>query len=174
MEFLRACLMPWYLEIKFVHVVAMAAWIWSTSVAYLYYLVPAFKAWLRQPEDADAIQLRNWAMDRFDSGAVIEHIAFPILLVSGLLLFWLGGWSSQSDWLMLKLLIVFGLFLPIEIVDYYFAHFGGNKRRALSEAGDAARERKMRQHWWFLMASTAPIVFFTTVVVFLAITKPAL
>src|SRR3546814_1694152 len=46
--------------------------------------------------------------------AVIEHIAFPIVMISGPLLYWVGGWDSSATWLMIKLLIVVGFFLPIE------------------------------------------------------------
>src|SRR3546814_4968749 len=111
---LRQWLSPWYLEIKFVHLAAVMAWLWSTSVAYVHYLLPAFHAWRRNPDDEGVIALRDWVMDRFDRGAVIEHIAFPIVMISGPLLYWVGGWDRSATWLMIKLLIVVGFFLPIE------------------------------------------------------------
>src|SRR3546814_1487405 len=73
MDALRQWLSPWYLEIKFVHLAAVMAWLWSTSVAYVHYLLPAFHAWRRNPDDEGVIALRDWVMDRFDRGAVIEH-----------------------------------------------------------------------------------------------------
>src|SRR3546814_940342 len=108
MDALRQWLSPWYLEIKFVHLAAVMAWLWSTSVAYVHYLLPAFHAWRRNPDDEGVIALRDWVMDRFDRGAVIEHIAFPIVMISGPLLYWVGGWDSSATWLMIKLLIVVG------------------------------------------------------------------
>src|SRR3546814_3614054 len=51
MDALRQWLSPWYLEIKFVHLAAVMAWLWSTSVAYVHYLLPAFRAWRRRSEE---------------------------------------------------------------------------------------------------------------------------
>src|SRR3546814_6712555 len=121
------------------------AWLWSTSVAYVHYLLPAFHAWRRNPDDEGVIALRDWVMDRFDRGAVIEHIAFPIVMISGPLLYWVGGWDSSATWLMIKLLIVVGFFLPIECFDYHLSHLGGNKRKALASGGTQHRERKLHQ-----------------------------
>lgn len=168
---LREWLSPWYLEIKFVHLAAVMAWIWSTSVAYVYYLVPAFQAWRRNPHDPVVIAQRDWVIDRFDHGALIEHVAFPIVMVSGPLLYWVGGWDTSATWLTIKLLIVLGLFLPIEVFDYHLSHLGGNKRHALARGGAAHRERKLHQHWWFLLVTTPLIIYFTGIVVFLAVTK---
>lgn len=173
MHTLHNLLAPWYIEIRFVHLLAVMAWIWSTSVAYVYYLVPAFKAWRRHPDDSGVIAIRDWVMDRFDRGAIIEHIAFPVVMISGPLLFVAGGWDTSATWLMLKLLIVFGLFLPIEVMDYHLSHFGGNKMKVLAHAGPAAREAKVHQHWLFLVVTTPLIVVFAMAVVFLAVLKPA-
>lgn len=168
----RQALLPWYLHIKAVHVTAMAAWIWSTSVGFIYYLLPAFRRWFSRPHDPRARRARDWSIDQFDRGAILEHVAFPTVLASGLLLFWVGGWDTRTSWLMLKLLIVFGIFLPIEMFDYHLAHFGGNKAKARARGGEQESERKLQQHWWFLVASTPPIIFFGLAVLFLALTKP--
>lgn len=163
---------PWYMQIKFVHLSAVMAWIWSTSVAYLYYLLPAIRAWRRQPDDPAALKLRNWAMDRFDAGAQLEHIAFVVLLLSGALLYLCGGWTLSSGWMLLKLLIVLGLFLPIELLDIHLAHLGGNKQRVRNQQGDNAAEQAIQQHWKFLLLSTPVIIFYVSVVVYLAVVKP--
>lgn len=171
MEALRQMLAPWYLEIKAIHLTAVAAWIWSTSVAYVYYLVPVFRDWRRQPDDPSVLALRDWVMDRFDRGAVIEHTMFPIVMITGPLLYWVGGWDTRATWLSLKLLIVLGLFLPIEFFDYHLSHFAGNKRKARARGGDAEHERKLHQHWWFLLTTTPAIIFFALIVVWLACSK---
>jgi hypothetical protein len=92
-------------------------------------------------------------------------------MLSGPLLYIVGGWDRSATWLMIKLLIVFGLFLPIECFDYHLSHLGGNKRRAFARGGAVWRERKVHQHWWFLLVTTPLIVYFTGIVVFLAVTK---
>lgn len=174
MESLRMLLAPWYMEIKFVHLFAVMAWVWSTSVAYMYYLVPVFKAWRRNPDDPGIIVLRDWVMDRFDQGARIEHIAFPAILISGPLLYIAAGWSTSATWLTLKLAIVICVFLPIEFVDYHLSHFKGNKQRVLEQQGPEAHEHKLRQHWWFFLVTTPLITYFAFIVVFLAIVKPGI
>ncbi len=172
MDALQAALAPWYLQIKFVHLSAVMAWVFSTAVAYMHYLVPAFQAWRRNPDDAEARRLRDWVMDRFDHGAQIEHIAFPLVMISGPMLYLAGGWNTDSGWLTLKLLIVFGLFLPIEFFDYHLSHLGGNKRRVLARSGALAHERKVQQHWWFFLVTTPVIIWFATIVVYLAVARP--
>lgn len=169
---LQTMLAPYYLYIKLVHLIAVTVWLWSTIVGYSYYLVPVFKAWRRNPQDPDIVALRNWAIERFDSGVIYEHIAFPVVILSGPLLWITGGWDLGAGWFLLKMLIIVGIFLPMEICDYYLSHFGGNKR-ALRESGDAARyERGIHIHWWFLILTTAPVSVFGILILFLAVTKP--
>ncbi len=165
-------LAPFYMEIKLLHILAVMVWLFSTAVGYQNYVVPAFKAWLANPDDQQAIAMRNLAIERFDKGVILEHVAFPVIMITGPVLWGLSGYGAESDWFLLKLLIVFGVFLPIEIADYYLSHFGGNKRR-YRLAGDAAEyERHIVLHWRFLVSVTWPIFFFGVFVVGLAVLKP--
>ncbi len=169
---IQGALSPYYLYIKFTHIIFVTLWLWSTAVGYAFYLVPVFKAWRRYPEDEKIKALRDWVIERFDHGTLYEHIAFPIVLISGPMLWIAGGWNLAPGWFALKMLIVVGIFIPIEVCDYYLAHLGGNKRR-LRESGDAAlHERGVHHHWWFLLISSAPVMAFGVFVVFLAVTKP--
>ena len=169
---ISSTLAPYYLQIKFVHLLFVAMWFWSTSVAYTYYLVPLFRAWQQNPQALDRIHLRNWAMERFDDGAILEHIAFPIVLLTGILLMLISGWSPDAGWFALKLVLVVLVFLPIEIVDYHLAHFGGNKQKLRESGAIEEYEDILRLHWKFLVLSTPIVVVSITLVVFLAITKP--
>lgn len=172
LEALGDFIAPYYLQIKFVHVVFAAMWAWSTSVAYGNYLVPLFRDWQRSPDDPDKARLRNWAMERFDDGAKLEHIAFPMLLVTGPMLMLAGGWTPDSGWFAMKLVLVVLLFLPIEILDFHLAHFGGNKQK-LREAGDAmGYERALHLHWWFLVITTPVVAVSITFTFYLAVVKP--
>ncbi|KCZ46952.1 MULTISPECIES: hypothetical protein [unclassified Hyphomonas] len=172
LEPIRMFLGEYYLQLKFIHLTAVMVWVWSTSVAYAFYLVPVFKAWRRNPTDQEIVRLRNWMMERFDQGASYEHFAFPVILITGPLLFWAGGFNAHVGWLMLKLLFVAGIFIPIEVTDYYLAHFGGAKHR-YREAGDAVGyERAVQHHWWFLLLSSPAIMVSAMIVLYLAITKP--
>lgn len=172
LDTVREVLGPWYLYIKTLHLLAVMAWVWSTSVAYAFYLVPIFKAWRRNPLDREIVRARNWAIERFDEGATYEHIAFPIILVTGPLLYLAGGWSSSVGWLVLKLLIVFGIFLPIELMDYYLSHGPGNKGK-LREAGNGeGYEIAIHRHWWFLLVSSPIVMVFAFAIVILAVLRP--
>ena len=172
LESIRIFLSTHYPILKFVHLTAVMVWVWSTSVAYAYYLVPVFKAWRRNPEDAEVIALRNWVMERFDHGVIYEHIAFPIVLITGPLLYWAGGFDTSVDWLMLKLLIVIGLFLPVEIVDYHLSHFGGSKHKFRGNDDWQGYEVSVHRHWWFLLVTSPLVMIGGLFVLFLAIVKP--
>lgn len=127
MEFVCMMLMLWYMEIKFIYLFVVMVWIWSIFVVYMYYLVLVFKVWWRNFDDIGIMVLCDWVMDCFDEGVKIEYIVFLVIMVSGLLLYLVAGWNISLIWLILKLLIVFGLFLLIEFFDYYFFYLGGNK-----------------------------------------------
>jgi hypothetical protein len=64
------------------------------------------------------------------------------------------------------------VFLPMEIVDVYLSHLGGNKA-AIRASGDTARyERFMDLHWLFFRVTEPIIVIVVPIVVFLAVAKP--
>lgn len=171
-EFLQHHLGPYYFYVKFVHLFFVMIWLWSTAVGFAYYLVPVFKAWRRNPGDPQVLALRNWAIERFDHGVIYEHVAFPMVLITGPLLLILGGWNLDSGWLVVKLLIVIGIFLPVEIMDYWISHMGGNKSR-LRRTGDAdLYERGIQRHWMFLLVSSPPVMVFGALIILLAVTKP--
>ena len=165
-------LAPWYMQIKLVHMLAVMVWLFSTAVGYQNYLVPAFKAWIAAPSDAQAIAMRNLAMERFDRGVILEHVAFPVIMITGPILWVLSGYGANSDWFVLKMLIVFGIFLPIEIADYHLSHFRGSKKRHRLAGDMDEYERNIRLHWRFLVTVTWPIMFFGLFVVGLAVLKP--
>ena len=165
-------LAPYYSYIKLLHLLAVMIWLFSTAVGYQNFVVPAFKTWLATPGDARAIEMRNLAIERFDKGVVLEHIAFPVIMITGPILWMIAGYGAESDWFVLKMLIVFGIFLPIEIIDYHLAHFRGNKRRHRLEGHAEEYERNIELHWRFLVSVTWPIFFFGILVVALAVLKP--
>jgi uncharacterized membrane protein len=171
-ELIREVLAPFYIYIKAIHILAIMAWIWSTSVAYAFYLVPAFKAWRRNPNDPEIVAFRNWAIERFDDGAVYEHIAFPLILITGPLLLIIGGWNLSVGWLVLKLLIVFGIFLPIEALDYYLSHGPGNKVKLRTAGNAQGYELAVHRHWWFLLLSSPVVMVFAFAIVILAVVRP--
>ncbi len=172
LEALQAFLAPYYLYIKFVHVLFVGVWVFSTAMAYAFFVLPVMKAWRRNPQDREIITMRDWIMDRFDEGAIYEHVAFPIVLITGPLLYIAGGWNTGMGWLDLKLLIVIGLFIPIEVMDFYLSHFGGNKSKIRASGDMENHERHVHMHWWFFLVTTPGIMIYGVLVIFLAVSKP--
>ncbi len=174
MEELRIGFSPWYLYLKFIHVFAVGLWSFSTAVAYRNYLVPAFRGWLRNPDNVTYIDRRNQAMERFDRGVILEHVAFPVILITGPMMAWIANMPwYEANWLGLKIAIVILIFLPIEIFDYYLSHYGGNKERLRLAEEHQKYEQIMARHWLFLRLSTPLIVVFVPLTYFLAVTKPS-
>ncbi|MCB1684220.1 MAG: hypothetical protein R3E82_10140 [Pseudomonadales bacterium] len=171
-ESAQQLLAPYYFQIKFVHLLFVTVWFMSTSVAYRFYLLPIFRWWMNAPEDLDAIRLRNWAMERFDDGAILEHIAFPMLLITGLMLMLVGGWTPAAGWFAMKLVMVVLVFIPVEIMDYHLAHFGGNKEKIRASGTAAEYEAAIHTHWWFLIVSSPIVIVTIPYVLYLAIVKP--
>ena len=172
LEFLQPVLAPYYSYIKFVHVVFAAMWVFSTAVGYAFYVLPVMKAWRRNPDDPEILVARDWVMERFDEGVIYEHVAFPIILITGPMLYIAGGWNTAAGWLDLKLLILIGLFIPIEIADYYLSHFGGNKSKIRATGDAVAYERAIHTHWWFFLITTPAVMIYGVLVIFLATAKP--
>lgn len=173
-EALQSHLAPHYLYIKFVHVFFVMIWAWSTSVAYGWYVRGAFLKWAANPDDPRLIARRNFAIEQFDRGVILEHVAFPVIIVTGPLLLLVAGWQPDSPWLLLKLLVVVLVFVPMEIVDYHLSHFGGNKYRLRMRGESEKYEAAIRRHWTFLKVTTPLIVIFVPLVIFLSIVKPVL
>lgn len=172
LDTLRETLGPFYLHIKFIHLFFVMIWSWSTAVAYSWYVKGAFLRWERNPDDAKAIQRRNWAIEQFDKGAIMEHVAFPVILITGPLLYFIGPWNLEFKWLVAKLAIVLLIFVPMEIYDYWLAHFGGNKEKLRKRNLPEKYERAIQLHWQFLKASTPLIMIFVPATIYLAVTKP--
>jgi hypothetical protein len=126
LEELRSFPLPWYLQIKFFHLLMVAMWSFSTAVAFRDYPAPVFRAWSRNPERHDLVARRDEAIERFDNGAVLEHIAFP----------------------------------PMEILDYYLSHFGGNKGKIRTACNTQRYEQMILLHWKFLRVSTPLVIVF--------------
>jgi uncharacterized membrane protein len=59
-----------------------------------------------------------WAYEQFDKTVVLEHIAFPVALITGLLMFVMAGWTADNSWILVTLVIDVGFFIPSEILDF--------------------------------------------------------
>ncbi len=172
-EELRGAIGPFYLYIKALHVIAAAIWGFSTAVAWTYYLKPALRSARAHPDDPVRIARRDDLMDRFDRGAAFEHVAFVVLVVTALAMIWISRvdlttWSYVTAKLWIGVVVI----VPMEALDVYLAHLGGNKAR-LRAAGDHARhERMMALHWRFLRVTEAIVVILVPAMFVIAVAKP--
>ena len=167
-------LAPYYLYIKFFHLFFVMMWAMSALGAYVFFLRSTIYQVQATPEDEHLQQRLVWAYEQFDKTVILEHIAFPIVLVTGLLLFLVTGWTLDTPWLMLKLIIVVGFFIPLEILDFWIAHVWG-ARVTRERKEDPQSWNSMRATHWQFLKTTAPMIRYTVpVVIFLAVVKPTL
>lgn len=172
LETIQSAFAPYYIYIKFVHVFFVMIWAWSTAVAYTWYVKGTFLRWEKNPNDPTLIERRNWAIEQFDKGVVMEHIAFPVILITGPILYLIGPWSLDFTWMLVKLTVVVFIFVPMEIADYWLSHFGGNKAKLKHKQQMDKYEQAIQQHWKFLKLTTPVVMLFVPAVIFLAIVKP--
>ena len=77
MEALHGALLPYYLEIKFVHLFMVAMWSFSTAVAYRNYIVPIFRAWQAAPDDPQRVAARclGWTAEQWHTHRISYETA---------------------------------------------------------------------------------------------------
>jgi Predicted integral membrane protein (DUF2269) len=170
---LQAAVSEYYSYIKTLHVFSAALWSFSTAVAWIFYLKPAFRAARRRPNDPNALARRNEFMERFDQGAALEHVAFLLLVLTGMLLIWiqdvdLTGWGAISFKFWLGVIVI----VPMEAVDIYLSHLGGNKKLIRASGNEDAYERAMSWHWIFFRVTEPIIIILVPLMFVVAIVKP--
>lgn len=163
-----------YPYIKFIHLFFVMMWAMSAVGAYIFYLRSTIYELEGNPDDESLQERLIWAYEQFDKTVILEHVAFPIVLFTGALMFFGSGWSLANQWLLVKLTIVILVFIPMEVIDIWISHVVGPRisKRRVEEPVKWDLGRAM--HLKFLRV-TSPIVRLTVpAVVFLAIVKPIL
>lgn len=167
-------LLPYYLYFKFFHIFFVMMWAMSALGAYIFYLRATIYEFEKNTQDKELERRLVWAYEQFDKTVIVEHVAFPIVLISGLLMFFGSGWSLDQPWLLVKLVIVVGFFLPLEILDIWIAHVLGPRISRNRDADPDAWNAGRALHWKFLRTTAPMIRYSVPVVVFLAVVKPGL
>ncbi len=173
MEALQEAISPYYFWIKALHVISAALWSFSTAVGYAYYLKPAIVAARRHPDDPARRARRDEFMERFDQGASFEHVALVLMVVTALLMIWIRD-VDLLRWSFIPFLFWLGVIviLPMEAIDIWLAHMGGNKTR-LRLAGDTERyDRVLGWHLLFLRVTEPLVVVLVPTAFVIAIVKP--
>jgi len=173
LEELRQTLGHYFLYIKALHVMSVAVWSFSTAVAWVWYLKPALTAARARPDDPLRRARRDEFMDRFDRGAALEHYAFAILVSTAIAMLWING-VDLTRWSFVTVKFWIGVFviLPMEAIDIYLSHLGGNKARVRAAHGQLNHERMMEWHWIFFRVTEPLVVVLIPTMFFLAILKP--
>ncbi len=166
-------LMVYYPHIKFIHLFSVMIWSMSAVGAYVYYFRTTLFAAKKDPHNMELQRRLIWAYEQFDKTVVLEHIAFPVVLITGLLMFFMAGWSIDSQWLLIKLVIVIGFFIPLEILDVWISHVLGPRisKHRESDVDDWNQGRAL--HWKFLKIVSPWVGITIPLVIFLAVVKPA-
>lgn len=173
MEALQEAISPYYFWIKAIHVISAALWSFSTAVAYVSYLKPAIVAVRRHPHDPTRRATLDDFMERFDRGAIVEHVALVVMAATALLMIWIRD-VDLLRWSFIPLLFWLGVLVitPMELLDIWLAHLGGNKAH-LRLAGDRERyDRVLGWHLTFLRVTEPLVIVLIPTAFTLAIVKP--
>lgn len=178
-------LAAWRGALRFVHVAAFVGWAGpAMGASWLVYAA----AWdrRRQPDDGERLRRELWVRRQFNRVVALEHLCFAVLVVTGLMLSESAGWAHAGQaWLRWKLLIVFVIFVPMELVDVVLsawfqrvmkpgAEVGATSAEAAGAAapGAPALARASRVQDLFMRATIPPVVVGIPVVLYLAVVKP--
>ena len=141
-----------YLLFKYLHIISVIGWISSTSSLGLYLLYKTFvKNDLSNQEEVRSFY-------RFLT--VFELLFFVFVVIFGLSMVFVGSLNLENSWLKYKILIAFGFFLPLEIVNgILIFKFVKNER------------------WYliydkFIIVISLPLIVAGLTVIYLAVFKP--
>jgi|TARA_B100002003_G_C14136627_1_gene546636 uncharacterized membrane protein len=161
-----------FLYIKFIHVFFAFLWGLAVPPAFTVYVRRAMNDYNADPGNEELERRMWWTWDQIDKLIVLEHIAWPILIITGPLMFLASGWSLSDPWIMMKLSIIIIIYVPIEAFDIWFSHFYSAHAEA-RKLEDPDGYKKMRADQIRFFKIISPTVRITIPAIwFLAIVKP--
>lgn len=172
MDWLRELFAEWYIYIKFIHIFFAFLWGLSAPAAFIFYCRTTRAEMQRDPANQEIRRRYIWAMDQFDKVVVLEHIAWPMLLITGPMLYYAGGWGLDSWWLTVKLAIILFFYFPVEIYDVWIAHHHAPPIAARAAQEPKAYDEMRELHWRFIQRVTWGVRLTVPLMYFLAIVKP--
>lgn len=160
-----------YLILKFFHLFVVMIWGFS-AIGGFWYLVTASREWSKDKENLELKRRKEWAQWHFNNVVVLEHIAFPLVLLTGTLLFWVSSWPLDYNWLFWKLVIVLGIFIPMEIVDIWLSHWHSPRAMKNMDEDQQHYRDATKKHNLFLDITSPLVLVMVPVVIYLAVVKP--
>ena len=147
-------LMVYYPYIKFIHLFSMMIWGMSAVGAYVYYFRSTLFEVKKDPQNIELQRRLIWVYEQFDKTVVLEHIVFSLALITGLLMFVMAGWTTDNSWMLVKLVIVVGFFIPLEVLDVWISHVLGPRISKNRESNVNSWHEGRALHWKFLKTVT--------------------
>ncbi len=161
----------------FVHLCAAIGWIGPAMGASWLVHVSAHQT-RRHPDDAEAMRRDAWVRRYFNQVVALEHVAFAVLLVTGLMLGEAESWLRGGQaWLRWKVALMMLVFVPMEIIDLALTAWlqHADRRRASLPEGERGANAARAARWQdlFLRATIPPVTIGIPLTLYLAVVKPA-
>ena len=139
-----------------------------------FYVRPTLTAAAKDPENQELQRRRDWVLEQFDRTVILEHIAFVLILITGLLLYESGAASLHDGWFAVKIAIVVVVFIPLEIYDIWLSHIAAPRATRAKDAGGSRADYDLfrRRYVGFLRGVTPLILLTVPTVLILALAKP--
>ena len=144
-----------YTTAKFIHLIGIFLWAGASSSLGLFMLYST-----RKPTGCDQHLLRNfyrWMTN-------LEIFGFVMALAMGLYMLHLLRYRMDINWLNYKLLLVLGIILPLELVNFWFVNF------YIPKAEDKMKAYKRYDLFTYIIA--LPLILTSLMVIYLAVVKP--
>ena len=167
-------LAEWYLHLKLLHITAAIVW-GAVAVGAWWFVLVSW--WQRRaaPDDPELERRDDWVRYHFLVVVIAEHLAFLLLIPSGVLLALALGMdmANTPPWLRWKAGIALVVFVPMEVVDVWLSHWLLPRRMRDKDAAPAAYRQAVRWHEAFLWCGTVVIGVGLPAVLYLAVFKPS-
>jgi len=174
MSLLADIFIDYFLYIKFIHIFFAFLWVLIVPPATSVFLKSAMMDQLADPDNEELNRRVWWVWDQLDKLIILEHIAWPVLIITGPILLACTGWPVDTPWLAAKLAIIIVIYVPMEIYDIWFSHFYCPRAQA-NRASDPEGYKRMREEQLSFFRKVSLLVRITIPLLwFLAIVKPSL
>lgn len=171
-EAISAFAIEHFVGIKATHILAATLWSFSVLAPMVFYIMPAQAALANDPGNAELTRRHHWVLEQFDHVVFVEHAALFVMLGSGLLLYSTGVADFSMGWFAVKMAILVGFFIPLEIYDIWICHIKAPRMTKIKDL-DPEGYAKFRDYYFrYLKGLGIPIILTVPTTLLLALLKP--